>query len=298
MLAEQGKNCIRCPALIIATLFKCMLPGIRSDLNNLALLMPINQIRLLLSALLLLSSASFAAEPPLRFAIADSWSMPIVLIDGNQPHSGFLYDIMESLSNHMGRSAEYHVLARLRVQSALEHGEVDIRCYAAQSWAPNMSGDYIWSLPLVTQRDLLISTADNDTPIRPDQLGKESVGTVLGYVYPTLQTFFDNHQLRREDARSQDQVLGKLVAGRYRYAVANQWSMDWFNRNLAPDKQLRGVSIIEEQAVGCYVRNDPNVPVQRILRTLLRMKMSGEIEQILERYGAQAPFAAGHAAPL
>jgi polar amino acid transport system substrate-binding protein len=32
------------------------------------------------------------------------------------------------------------------------------------------------------------------------------------------------------------------------------------------------------------VRNDPGVPVQRILRTLLRMKMSGEIDEMIRLY--------------
>jgi len=251
-------------------------------------------MRLLLSTLLLLicSGPGYAAEAPLRFSIADSWSMPLVHIEGDQPKDGFLFDIMQSLARQVGRPAEFHVLARLRVQTALDRGEVDIRCYAAQSWLTNLSGDYIWSLPLMTQRDLLVSTADNAKPIRSDQLDKENIGTVLGYTYPILQHLFDNHQLRREDARSQDQVLQKLAAGRYRYAVANQWSLDWFNRHQPADKQLCGVSIIEEQAVGCIVRNDPNLPVQRILRTLLRMKMSGEIDQIIARYGVNAPLAA------
>ena len=48
--------------------------------------------------------------------------------------------------------------------------------------------------------------------------------------------------------------------------------------------QLHGVAVLQEQHVGCYVRNDPNVPVQRILRTLLRMKMSGEIDEIIRLY--------------
>lgn len=251
-------------------------------------------MRLLLSALLLLicsySCSSYAAEAPLRFSIADSWSMPMVQIDDDQPDAGFLFDIMQSLARQVGLPAEYHVLARMRVQSALDRGEVDVRCYAAQSWIPNLSGDYTWSLPLMIERNLLISTANNATPIRTDQLNKESIGTVLGYTYPLLQHLFDNHQLQREDTRSQEQVLQKLAAGRYRYAVANEWSLRWHNRHLPPDKQLRSVSIIEEQAVGCLVRNDPNVPVQKILRTLLRMKMSGEIDQIIQRYGAQAPL--------
>ncbi len=140
----------------------------------------------------------------------------------------------------------------------------------------------------MTQRDLLISTADNTAPIRVDQLNEQMIGTVLGYTYPHLQPLFDTHQLHREDARSQEQVLQKLGAGRYRYAVANEWSMNWYNRQLPPDKQLHSVSIVEEQAVGCIVRNDPNLPVQTILRALLRMKMSGEIDRIIERYGTQA----------
>jgi len=251
-------------------------------------------MRLLLSALLSLtclgSCFSYAAEAPLRFSIADSWSMPLVQIDGAQPTAGFLFDMMQSLARQVGRPAEYHVLARMRVQSALDRGEVDVRCYAAQSWVPNFSGDYTWSLPLMTQRNLLISTADNAAPIRTDQLNEQMIGTVLGYTYPRLQPLFDNHQLHREDARSQEQVLQKLVAGRYHYAVADEWSLNWYNRQLPPDKQLRSVSIVEEQAVGCIVRNDPNLPVQTILRALLRMKMSGEIDQIIERYGTQAPL--------
>jgi len=49
--------------------------------------------------------------------------------------------------------------------------------------------------------------------------------------------------------------------------------------------------VLQEQNVGCYVRNDPKVPVQRILRTLLRMKMSGEIDDIIRLYiGTPANF--------
>jgi ABC-type amino acid transport substrate-binding protein len=36
--------------------------------------------------------------------------------------------------------------------------------------------------------------------------------------------------------------------------------------------------------VGCIARNDLDLPVQGIMRALLRMKMSGEIDRIIERY--------------
>jgi polar amino acid transport system substrate-binding protein len=47
---------------------------------------------------------------------------------------------------------------------------------------------------------------------------------------------------------------------------------------------LQSVAVLQKQRVGCYVRNDPKVPVQRILRTLLRMKMSGEIDDVIRLY--------------
>ncbi|MFJ3007561.1 substrate-binding periplasmic protein [Pseudomonas fluorescens] len=245
-------------------------------------------MRWALGALLGISLSVSASEPPLRFVVADSWAMPMVQIDHGRPTQGILHDIMLSLATQVGVPAEFHVLPRTRVQSAMERGEVDVRCYAAQSWLPNQSGDYIWSIPLLSQRDLLIGRQDQPPRVDPANLARQSIGTVLGYTYPTLQPLFDADRLQRDDARNQEQVLEKLLAGRYRYAVSNQWTLDWFNQRLLPAQQLHGVAVLQEQQVGCYVRNDPQVPVQRILRTLLRMKMSGEIDDIIRLYTGSA----------
>ena len=241
-------------------------------------------MRWAVGALLGLSLSAMASQPPLRFVVADSWAMPMVQIERGRPTQGILYDMMLSLATQVGVPAQFHVLPRARVQNAMEHGEVDVRCYAAQSWLPNLSGDYIWSIPLFFQRDLLISRQDQPPNADPAHLPRQSIGTVLGYSYPTLQPIFDADRLWREDARNQEQVLDKLLAGRYRYAVSNQWTLDWFNQRLLPGQQLQAMAVLQEQKVGCYVRNDPNVPVQRILRTLLRMKMSGEIDDIIRLY--------------
>ncbi|MBF4554962.1 transporter substrate-binding domain-containing protein [Pseudomonas sp. p50] len=241
-------------------------------------------MRLALGALLFVSLTGAAAEAPLRFVVPDSWTMPMVQFEHGRPTQGILYDVMLSLATQVGVPAEFHVLPRARVQSAMEHGEIDVRCYAAQSWLPNQSGDYIWSIPLWVQPDVLLSRPDPLTSADPAHLTRQSIGTVRGYVYPTLQPLFDAGKLDREDARNQEQVLEKLLAGRYRYAVSNQWTMDWFNQRLLPEQQLQSVAVLQEQRVGCYVRNDPKVPVQRILRTLLRMKMSGEIDDIIRLY--------------
>ena len=242
-------------------------------------------MRIALGALLLVSLSVAAAEAPLRFVVSDSWAMPMVQMErGGRPTQGILHDIMLSLATQVGMPAQFHVLPRARVQNAMDHGEVDIRCHVSPSWLPNLSGDYSWSVPLLVQRDLLIGRRESPTSVNLAGLQRQSIGTVRGYNYPTLQPLFDADRLHREDARNQEQVLDKLLAGRYHYAVSNQWTLDWFNQRLLPDRQLQSVALVHEQTVGCYVRNDPKVPVQRILNTLQHMKMSGEIDDIIRLY--------------
>jgi polar amino acid transport system substrate-binding protein len=192
-------------------------------------------MRLALGGLLLISLNGAAAEAPLRFVVPDSWAMPMVQLEKGRPTQGILYDVMLSLATQVGVPAEFHVLPRGRVQNAMENGEVDVRCYVAQSWLPNQSGDYIWSIPLWTQPDVLISRPAPLTSVIAANLPRQSIGTVLGYSYPTLQPLFDANRLHRDDARNQEQVLEKLQAGRNRYAVSNQWSLDWFNQRLLPE---------------------------------------------------------------
>ncbi|BAP44340.1 transporter substrate-binding domain-containing protein [Pseudomonas sp. 21LCFQ02] len=239
--------------------------------------------RILLSLLLLVSQASTANEPALRFAVSESWSMPLAEIDEHQPTSGILFDIMTRVAQQVGRPAEFHVLPRLRIQAALESAEIDVRCYTAKAWITPLKGDFLWSQPILIQRDLLLASPVTVGPY-PDQFDNEVVGTVLGYNYPQLQHLFDRHNLVREDARNQEHVLRKLVAARYNYAVSNELTMNWINRELPAAQRLKVVSVISEQPTACVVRNDPALPVRQILDSLQNMTESGEIQQIIERY--------------
>ncbi|MFH7451199.1 amino acid ABC transporter substrate-binding protein, partial [Pseudomonas syringae pv. tagetis] len=76
--------------------------------------------------------------------------------------------------------------------SALERGDVDMLCYSAQAWYPELSGDYLWCLPILYQRDWLVASAVTAAGPYPEQFDNQTGGTVLGYNYPALQHLFDN----------------------------------------------------------------------------------------------------------
>jgi len=247
-------------------------------------------LRRLLALLLLWTTCSLADPPVLRFSVAESWSMPLMRVEGEQPVEGLLFDLMQAMAREVGARPEYHVLARLRLQQAMDDGDIDVRCYVSTQWFNDRPGHFVWSIPLFHQRDVLVGQPGDNAPTRPEQLPRQPIGTVLGYTYPTLEPLFEQGQLRREDSRSQELALQKLQIGRYRHAVSNELSLQWFNQRLPAEQRLQVLAVLEEQALGCMVRNDPAIPTQGILRALVRMQHSGEIAKIMQRYGARAVF--------
>ena len=75
-------------------------------------------MRLVLGALWMITTLSLAAPAPLRFAISDSWAMPLVQIEAGQPTQGILYDLMLSLATQVGHPVQFQVLARARIAPA------------------------------------------------------------------------------------------------------------------------------------------------------------------------------------
>ncbi|WP_348748377.1 substrate-binding periplasmic protein [Pseudomonas rhodesiae] len=244
-------------------------------------------MRVVLGALWMITTASLAAPAPLRFSISDSWAMPMVQVENGQPTQGILYDVMASLATQLGLPARFQVLARARIATALLHGDIDVRCYVTQAWLDDLPGDYAWSVPLMVQRSVLVSAAEQ--PITLADLAPQAIGTVLNYRYTGLAALFASGRLTRDDARSEEQVLHKLLAGRFQYAVINEWTVDRFNQSLPLGRRLHKVAVVDELNLSCLVRNDPNLPVQQILDTLQRMKMSGEIDKIIQLYTGQIP---------
>ncbi|MVW76213.1 substrate-binding periplasmic protein [Pseudomonas xionganensis] len=238
--------------------------------------------QLLTLGLLFAAQASLANDRALRFSVNDSWAMPMVRIEAGQAVGGILFDLQQRLATKVGRQARMLVMPRLRVQQALENGDIDVRCYVSPNWLGSGHHRYIWSLPFMTQRDLLVGREKGT--LRPEQLRNQRLGTVLGFTYPSLEPLFADGRLRREDARTQEQVLLKLQAGRYPYAVSNDLSLHWFNRQHPTSPRLHALGEISSDPIACIVRDAPDVPTMALLRAMVQMKQAGEFEAILRAY--------------
>lgn len=241
-------------------------------------------MRLLPLIALALSAFATAEERPLRFSVTESWAMPMMRIENGQATGGILYDLQHRLAEKVGRRAELQVMPRMRVQQIMVRGEIDVRCYVNPEWLQESHHQYIWSVPFMNQRDVLVTRNKSSQDLRPEQLHGKAIGTVLGFTYPRLNSMFARGQLRRDDARTQELVLDKLMAHRYDYAVSNDQALKWYNRHLPPGQHLHEAHELAVDLMSCIVRNEPDVPTMQLLRAMVRMKEDGEFEEILSRY--------------
>lgn len=239
-------------------------------------------VQTIVAALVLLSLGCVAEERPLRFSITESGVMPLVDIRNGKAVGGILYDLPMRLAEKLGRRAELLVMPRLRVQHTQLHNEIDVRCYASPVWLNEATPNYLWSIPFMVQRDLVVSRRRE--PITPEKLSRQRIGTVLGFYYPSLNPLFMSGKLLRDNARTQGLVLTKLAAGRYDYAISNELALLWHNRHNDPAQKLYEVHELASDPAFCLVRDAPDVPTQQLLRAMKEMKQDGEFEAILQRY--------------
>lgn len=234
---------------------------------------------LCLATTALLCLAANADEPTLRFSVSDSSTMPMMRIEEGVAREGILHDLHLRIAQKVGRRAEQAVMSRLRIQKMMADGRIDVSCYLHPSWLRENGYRHRWTVPFMVQRNQLVG---RDSTVTAPARG-EAIGTVLGFSYP-FDSEFAHGALRRDDGRTQEIVLAKLEAGRYRFAVSNELSLRWFNRDLPPEKRLVALRELSAEPVACIVRDAPDVPAAQVIEAMQQMQRDGEFEAILEGY--------------
>ncbi|WP_417663457.1 substrate-binding periplasmic protein [Pseudomonas sp.] len=222
-----------------------------------------------------------AESPALSFSISSSLSMPLIGFDNGVANTGVLYELETRLAKYLNRKMRLVSLPRPRIYKLLDRGKIDVHCYASKDWIANNT-QYAWSVPIMVQRDFLITRASNARIKAPPH--GALVGTVNGYIYTSLASSFATGQLVRDDARTQEQVINKLEMRRYDYAITNEISFNWYKRINDARDQFQKLQMIQQSEIRCMVRKGPEVPTQEILSAIKTMMTNGEIGEIIAQY--------------
>lgn len=221
---------------------------------------------------------------PLRFSASTSWGMPYADIREDRLVGGIVFDLTQAIGNALQMPVRYVVLPRKRVEAAAQAGEVDVRCYFNPAWTQKPE-HYLFSNPLFDASDVLVGAAGQSPITDLAQLPQgATVGTVLGFLYPSLDKRFNDQSLLRDDALDQEKVLVKLGRARYRYSAVNSHVLAWFKRQAGSEAIADWSLPLERTDFYCGVIKNATLKSQRVVDAINRLKASGQIDRILHNY--------------
>lgn len=235
---------------------------------------------LLISTLLLCGPAwSAKTKAPLRVAIPYSLAPPLLITDAKGQATGIVRDYIHAIEKRVDRKFEFIVIPKFRIHEMISKGLAEINCYTSPSWVPNPE-KFTWSKVLFIKKEVLASrkSVHSYSDIRG-----ERVGTVLRYIYPSLDPLFKNGRLIREDVPTEEQNLRKFVNKRIDNVVADETHLDYFlkiDKNKAPIYKM----VIQEYPIHCLIAAKDTELTASFNKAIEDIKSSDELDRIFAHY--------------
>jgi len=221
------------------------------------------------------------AEGEIVVAAPLSNAMPLASFENEQLKDGIMRDLGLAIAQRLGRTARFLPVSRNRLNGALADGQADVLCYVMPGWTEQTP--LRWSRPLIPNRDLLVARADAPPIKSIAELTDEPIGAVLGYRYPEVERTLGSH-FRRDDGPDMHSNLRKLAAGRVRYAIVDQLTLQYETRTTLREFKPGQTLTVSSFVAHCAFSLKGRVPPEELQRSADSLLQDGTVDAILARY--------------
>lgn len=222
---------------------------------------------------------------PLVYGLNNNDSPPFIFFDKTLENptikGGVFFDLALEVGKHIHRPLIFALLPRSRLDSDLAEGKVDIVCYDTEAWAGKYAKNYFWSMPIFQQSNYIVSlkSLTEDVNIKSlKELHGKTLGTTLHFVYPTLDPYFKNGTMIREDADSGLANMTKLNLKRVNYIVLNNLEYTYYKKT-SPLLQKAPIDI-DPIDVKCAISKKSNLKISQLNAAIITMKKNGRLEKV------------------
>lgn len=235
--------------------------------------------RLLSVVMLFLSGSVWGAQSEISFLAPTNHVMPLAEFDGRTLRSGILKDLGDAIAERLGMHAKFILMPSKRVSEALRAGTADGVCYVLPGW---IDGEFNWSNPVIPNLGIVIARSGTPEVQSIADLAGKPMGTVMGYRYPDFEQVLRQHFVR-EDAPTMALNLRKLVHGRMDYAITEQTTLAYHQRQAANPRLVQVLRFTSFTAQ-CAFSKQSKVPFPAIERAIDALVADGTVDNILARY--------------
>lgn len=220
------------------------------------------------------------AKPLYRAATVSTLPAPLI-IDAEKSHHGLVSDYLLALAEALEIDLKIELLPRKRIDKKSE--VYDLNCYSSLAWNDRPQ-DFHWSQPLFLKKEIIASSQ----PL-PDSLNGfngETIGTLRGYKYPALDKLFETKKLIRNDAENESLNFQKLVKNRISYIVTDEMLLSYFLKSNpeAARKIVLRYMVESTVPIQCAVRKNSSLSVKAVDKAIQKLKQSGKLEEIFNKY--------------
>ncbi len=208
---------------------------------------------------------------------------PPLLIENKGKKEGLIVDYATALAEAMGRKATFSVVTRYRLNGYLQKGQMDALCYNSTLWDDNRQ-NVDFSKVLFIKREIVIGPSP--MPKTVEGLKGKTLGTILLYVYPALDPYFESKKIIREDNFSEEANLKKLLHGRISYVVTDQIFLDYFRLQDPNIVKNRQAMFLKDYPISCSISRKGHVTKKELDHAIDEIKRSGKLEQLFKKYGS------------
>jgi polar amino acid transport system substrate-binding protein len=239
-----------------------------------------------MAVLLACSGSANAAE--LRFVLDHSISAPLVIAERQADlpgaKGGILVDLESAIARELGYDAVFQSIPRKRVEEVLQSGSMHVLCHTRPVWLKEPD-KLQWSGGFLTTANLLVKSKAGQKLRGLQDLTRGKVGTVLGYLYPELQSQFQSGLLTRDDAENEVTNLARFMTNRVDYFISEQLFLDYqLLKKPALTAAVSNRLVADKFETRCAMSKLAPVSVTQFDAAVANLKKRGEWDAILAAY--------------
>lgn len=228
------------------------------------------------------------AAGTLRIGVTDTDAPPIALVsaDGQTLKGGLSKELGEALAAEMGLKPQFVLLARKRVETSVESGQINVICNSNPEWFGN-AARLGWSHEMYPQIERAISLRNSPDIRQTDDMAGMRIGTIKGYSYPTLEHLWNgNTHTRRVEELRLELLLKGLHKGLIDVTVNSELEyVQWAKANSQEAKEFKvSPAIITRMPTMCAISPRSPYSVEKFNQAIDSMHRNGKLKAILRNY--------------
>ncbi|WP_161630642.1 substrate-binding periplasmic protein [Pseudoduganella violaceinigra] len=228
----------------------------------------------------LLMAAPYGRCGELVVLVDRAADMPMARIENGLLIDGVHKLLGEALARSTGREVRFLLLPRKRIAKALQKGEADILCGYAPQW---IEGDYLWSEPVFTAEEVLVTAASEPRPLAIADLRGQPIGTILGYQHPEIETVLGTG-FARENSPNMEINFEKLARGRVHHILIARAVLDYRQRLRAVPLKLHPPLPAASFKTRCAVSRQGHLSLAEANHAIATLTRDGTLAQILAQF--------------